>query len=296
MVLVVGSTGKLGSAIVWRLRRDGISVRALVRPTSNRTVLEGSGAEFVMGDLRDRESLRVACRGCEAVATTASSSRRPRQFDLERIDRQGNLNLIDAAKAEGVRHFVLTSTVGADAPGAPRIFRNKHFIEERLAASGLRYTVLRPAGFMENLVSLIQWVRRTGWAIISAPGTTKTSYIAIRDIAEMVRMVLEKPPTSSPVIEFGGPEDLSLLDCVGVIREVLGRRVRVLRVPMKLLRPVGWVALPFTQALDAVFEIFEFVERKGLRADKKFLAEYPLQLTSFRSFVGQQLGLSIGPG
>lgn len=296
LVLVVGSTGKLGSAIVWRLRRDGISVRALVRPTSNRTVLEGSGAEFVMGDLRDRESLRVACRGCEAVATTASSSRRPRQFDLERIDRQGNLNLIDAAKAEGVRHFVLTSTVGADAPGAPRIFRNKHFIEERLAASGLRYTVLRPAGFMENLVSLIQWVRRTGWAIISAPGTTKTSYIAIRDIAEMVRMVLEKPPTSSPVIEFGGPEDLSLLDCVGVIREVLGRRVRVLRVPMKLLRPVGWVALPFTQALDAVFEIFEFVERKGLRADKKFLAEYPLQLTSFRSFVGQQLGLSIGPG
>ncbi len=296
LVLVVGSTGKLGSAIVWRLRREGMSVRALVRPTSKTEVLERSGAELVMGDLRDRESLRVACRGCEAVVTTASSSRRPRQFDLERIDRDGNLNLIEAAKEERIGHFVFTSTVRADAPGAPRIFGNKHFIEERLAASGLRYTVLRPAGFMENLVPLIRWVQRAGWAIIPAPGTTKTSYIAIRDIAEMVRMVLEKPPTSSPVIDFGGPEDLSLLDCIRVMGSVLGRRVRVFRVSMKLLRTVGWVALPFTQALDAVFEIFEFVERKGLRADKKFLAEYPLQLTSFRSFVGQQLGLSIGPG
>ena len=98
------------------------------------------------------------------------------------------------------------------------------------------------------------------------------------------------------MIDFGGPEDLSLLDCIRVMEEVLGRRVRVLRVPMKLIRAVGWVALPFTQALDAVFEIFEFVERKGLRADKKFLSEYPLRLTSFHSFVGQQLGLSIGPG
>jgi len=206
------------------------------------------------------------------------------------------LNLIEAAKAEGVGHFVFTSTVGADAPGAPRIFRNKHFIEERLAASGLRYTVLRPTGFMENLVPLIRLVRGTGWAVIPGPGTTKTSYIAIRDIAEMVRLVLAKPPAEHPVIEFGGPEDLSLLDCIGELQEVLRRRIRVFHLPLGLLRLVGWVARPFTQTLDALFEILEFVERVGLRADNAVLSQYPLRLTSFRSFVGQQLGLSAGPG
>ena len=293
MVLVVGSTGKLGRAIVCRLRRDGIAVRALVRPTSNRAVLEGSGAEFAVGDLRDAESLRVACRGCEAVVTTASSLHRSTGFDLQRVDREGNSSLIEASKAAGVGHFVFTSTVGADAPGAPRIFRNKHFIEERLAAGGLRHTILRPAGFTENLVPLIRLVRRTGRAVIPGPGTIKTSYIAIRDIAEMVRLVLERPPASNPVIEFGGLEDLSLLDCVGVMREVLGRRVRVLHVPLKLLRFIGFAMLPFTRAPDALFEILEFVERKGLRADKRFLSEYPLRLTSFRSFVGQQLGLLV---
>ncbi len=89
MVLVVGSTGKLGSAIVWRLRRDGVGVRALVRPTSKREVLEGSGAELVVGDLRDRESLRIACRGCEGVVTTASSLHSSTGFDFERVDRAG---------------------------------------------------------------------------------------------------------------------------------------------------------------------------------------------------------------
>ncbi len=296
LVLVVGSTGKLGRAIVWRLRQAGMPVRALVRPTPKREVLEGSGAELVVGDLRDRESLRVACQGCEAVVTTASSLHSSTGFDLRRVDREGNLNLIGAAKQERVEHFVFTSTIGADAPDAPRIFENKKFVEERLAESGLRHTILRPAAFMENLIPLIHWARRTGWAVIPGPGTIKTSCIAIRDIAEMVRLVLTKPSAGSPVIEFGGPEDLSLLDCVAVLQEVLGRRVRVWPVPFKVLRWIGWITRPFNQAPDAILEIFEFAERKGLRAGKKFLSEFPIQLTSFRSFVGQQLGLSIGPG
>ena len=132
---MVGSTGKLGSAIVWRLRKDGVAVRALVRPTSKTDVLKGSGAELVVGDLRDAESLRRACRGCEAVVTTASSLHSSAGFNFQRVDREGNLNLTDAAKAEGVGHFIFTSTIAADAQGAPRIFKNKHFIEERLAAS-----------------------------------------------------------------------------------------------------------------------------------------------------------------
>src|SRR5262249_22559573 len=187
-----------------------------------------------------------------------------------------------------VGHFVFTSTIGADAPDAPRIFRNKRFVEERLAASGLRHTILRPAGFMENLIPLLRLVERSGLAIVPGPGTMKTSYIAIRDIAEMVRLVLAKPAERS-VIEFGGPEDLSMLDCVAVMAAALGRRVRVFHLPLGLLRFVGRVVRPFRQAPDALFEILEFVERRGLRADRGFLAEFPIELTSFRSFLRQQL-------
>jgi uncharacterized protein YbjT (DUF2867 family) len=288
VLLVVGATGQLGRAIVWRLSEDGVPVRALVRPTSNMTVLLGSGAEFVRGDLRDAESLRNACRGCDAVITTATSVRSG--FDLERIDREGNLNLIEAAKRESVGHFVFTSTIGADATDAPRIFRNKRFIEERLIASGLHYTILRPAGFMENLIPLIRWARRTGIAVVPRPGTTQTSYIAIRDIAEMVRLVLASTPARDSTIEFGGPEDLSMLDCMTLLEGMLGRRLRLVRVPLAPLRWIGRMARPFNQALNAVLEIVEFVERKELRADRSFLSAYPITLTPFGSFLREQLG------
>jgi uncharacterized protein YbjT (DUF2867 family) len=286
VILVVGSTGQLGSVIVRRLCHEGIAVRALVRRASNVRVLEHTGAEFIEGDLRDVESLRKACYGCRAVVTTATSLRKG--FDLERIDRAGNLNLIEAAMRERVGHFVFTSTIGADAPDAPRIFKNKRFIEDRLAVSGLRHTILRPAGFMENLIPLIRLAQRTGWAVIPGQGTIKTSYIAIRDIAEMVWLVLAKPLADHATIEFGG-EDLSLRDCVAHLQEVRGRRLRVLRVSLGLLGFIGRSVRPFNQAPDALLEIVEFVERKGLRADKRFLSTYPIPLTSFRDFVRQQI-------
>jgi uncharacterized protein YbjT (DUF2867 family) len=291
VVLVVGSTGKLGRAIVRRLRMDGVVVRALVRPASDVAVLRDSGAELVVGDLRNAESLRRACQGCDAVVTTASSLHTSTGFDPEWTDRNGNLNLIEAARQENVGHVVFTSTIGADALDAPRVFRNKRLIEERLAASGLRHTILRPAGFMENLLPLLLWARRTGIAVIPRPGTTKTSYIAIRDIAEMARLVVVSPPRPASVIKFGGPEDLSILDCVTMLQEALGRRLHVWRVPLTPLRWIGRMARPFNQAPDALLEIVEFVEQKGLRADKSFLSAYPITLTSFRNFSREQLEL-----
>jgi hypothetical protein len=74
-----------------------------------------------------------------------------------------------------------------------------------------------------------------------------------------------------------------------LLEGVLGRRLRVVRVPLAPLRWIGRMARPFNPALDALLEIVEFVEQKGLRADKAFLSAYPIALTSFRSFLSEQL-------
>ena len=107
----------------------------------------------------------------------------------------------------------------------------------------------------------------------------------------MVRFVVVRPTVTPPVIEFGGPEDFSMLDGVALLQEMLGRRLRVWRAPLGVLRFVGWVVRPFHQAPDAVLEIVRFVEGRGLRADKGFLSEFPITLTSFRGFLREQLEL-----
>src|SRR3954468_10707887 len=106
MVLVVGATGLVGSAVCQKLAERGEKVRALVRATSSPERLAGlraSGAELVTGDLKDPGSLAAACRGVAAVISTAPStlSRQPGD-SIESVDGAGQLNLIDAAKAANV--------------------------------------------------------------------------------------------------------------------------------------------------------------------------------------------------
>src|SRR5207245_503966 len=112
MILVVGATGELGSAIVRRLLGRGERVRALVRKSSDASrvqELRGAGAETVEGDLKDPASLQRACASIEAVVTTANSARRGPPDTVETVDDKGNAALVEAAKKAGVRRFVFVS-------------------------------------------------------------------------------------------------------------------------------------------------------------------------------------------
>ena len=113
MVLVVGATGLVGTAICQKLAARGEKVRALVRATSSQERIEAlrsSGAELFAGDLKDPESMQAACRGVDAVISTASStlSRQPGD-SIESVDAAGQLNLVNAARTADVGRFVFVS-------------------------------------------------------------------------------------------------------------------------------------------------------------------------------------------
>jgi uncharacterized protein YbjT (DUF2867 family) len=101
MILVVGATGMVGSEICQRLSRRGEKVRALVRTTSSTekvALLRGRGAEVWVGDLKDPDSLAGACRGVNAVISTASSILSRQAGDsIESVDDTGQLHLVEAA-------------------------------------------------------------------------------------------------------------------------------------------------------------------------------------------------------
>src|SRR5437764_5810803 len=109
MVLIVGCTGLLGCQVCLRIRADGASVRSLARPTANPARFEklrDAGVEMARGDLKDPPSLSAACKGIDAVISTASStlSRQPGD-SIETVDRQGQFALIQAARDASVNRF-----------------------------------------------------------------------------------------------------------------------------------------------------------------------------------------------
>jgi NADH dehydrogenase len=152
VTLIVGATGLLGTEIARRLAGRRHRVTGLVRKASDAARVSGLtdlGVQLVEGDLKDKPSLKRACRGASTVVSTASITRIRREGDsLEAVDRQGQLDLVDAARAAGVPRFVyvsVTSAAGEDDP----LNAAKLAVERRVRESGMTYTILRPAAFME---------------------------------------------------------------------------------------------------------------------------------------------------
>jgi len=125
IALVTGANGFVGCHVVRALAARGTHVRALVRPSADRRALDGLDCELVLGDLRDREAVERAVRGCSEVYHVAADYRLwvMDEAPMYASNVEGTRNVISAAYAARVRRIVHTSTVGALGIGADGLGR-----------------------------------------------------------------------------------------------------------------------------------------------------------------------------
>lgn len=187
-VIVFGATGKLGTEIVRDLREHGDQVTAFVRASSDRSQLNPLGVNFAVGDVLEPASVQTALKAGNfdaAIATIAGLSE-------PNLDRQGNINVADAAVAAGVQRVIFISTVGAgdSHDAAPLISRlalskilpQKTAAEKHFRASGLSFTIIRPGGLPPGVVP-------TGRGTLSDDPATM-GFIKRPDLARLVVGVL----------------------------------------------------------------------------------------------------------
>ena len=238
MILVVGSTGLVGNEVCQRLMKRGERVRALVRETSSKEKVEAlrsSGVELAVGDLKDPQSIAAACRGVDAVISTASSTLTRQAGDsIQSVDAAGQLNLVSAAKDANVERFLFVSfrrTPGISSP----LGDAKARVEEAVAS--LNFTVIQASWFREVWLSpALGFDDGNAAARIYGPGTSPISWVSFRDVAEFCAIALRHPAASRKTIEFGGPEALSPLEVVACFERVGGRQFRLEHVPEVALR------------------------------------------------------------
>jgi uncharacterized protein YbjT (DUF2867 family) len=295
MNLVVGATGFLGSEICRRLMAQNKPVRALVRHTSDQEKIVGlqeMGATLAYGDLKNRASLDAACQGVTAVISTATTtaSRQP-DDSIEATDRDGQLNLVEAAKAAGVRHFGYVSTSGQiDSGEDPSpLTRAKRSGEARVQTSGMAYTILRPSYFMEVWLSpALGFDYLNANVTIYGDGHNKVSWISLDDVAEFAVQSLENPAARNAVIELGGPQALSPLEVVALFEEVGGRSFAVTHVPIEALQAQK---AGTTDSLQQSFAGLMLAYAAGDVIDMdETLKAFPISLLSVRDYATRVLG------
>jgi uncharacterized protein YbjT (DUF2867 family) len=285
MNLVVGATGLLGSEICRLLAAGGKPTRALVRSTSDPgkvAQLESLRLEIARGDLKDRSSMEAACRGVAAVISTASSTLSRAEGDsIQTVDLEGQLNLIDAAKAAGVSRFVLISfpQTGIEFP----LQTAKRTVEAHLKNSGLNYTILQPTCFMEVwLGPALGFDATNAKARIYGSGENKVSWISFRDVAKFAVATLDHPDAHNEVIELGGPEALSPLEVVRTFEKSQGRPFEVEHVPEQVLREQQKIA---SDPLQQSFAALMLYYAEGNVIDMhETLRKFQVQLTSVQDY------------
>jgi uncharacterized protein YbjT (DUF2867 family) len=279
MILIVGATGFLGGMIAHRLLAQGRLVRVLVRPGSDYHPLVEAGAAPALGDLRQRDTLDVACRGVETIIATAIARMHEDPTAAQAINLDGYLNLIDAAKAAGVKRFIFTSVLGSDPDSPAPFVAAKGKVEQHLRASGIPYTILAPDIFMDV------WIMAAvgGPALQGAPvwlvgeGRDRHSFVTAADVAAVAVNAVDNPVAANQTISVGGPAAISWLDAVGVFKHLLGRPIQVNHVqpgqPLPGLRPFMAELMAGFARYDSLVPMDETAPRFGV------------QLTSLEEFV-----------
>jgi uncharacterized protein YbjT (DUF2867 family) len=228
MILVTGATGGIGRKVVRLLRQQEKPVRAFVRLTSRYSELEHRGSEIFIGDLRREKDIQQACRGVQYIVSAHGSD-----SDALSLDYRANIELIDQAKANEVKHFVFISVLGADRgyEDAP-VFKAKRAVEKYLEASGVNYTILRPAGLASNLLTSAERFRETGLYLLIGDPKNRTSILSTDDLAKMVVDSLTVEGARNQTLAVGGPEILLRGDIPQIFGRIFNKEPIVINPPL----------------------------------------------------------------
>jgi uncharacterized protein YbjT (DUF2867 family) len=290
LILVAGATGGLGLQVCEAAARRGAPLRALVRSGADPAKiarLHALGAELAVGDLEQPETLPAALGGASFIVTTASAfPGDPRPDAIDRLDRAGSINLIDAAAAAGVRRVVFTS-VPVVLPDYP-FQQAKRAVEDHLGASGMEYTILRPDSFMEVWFSpMLGFNLAAGTVMVYGEGSAELTWISSADVAEFALWSLEAPAARNATLELGGPEALSYDAVVAIYERLTGRPL------VRSHLSIAALERRYEQAQAPVERSFAAVllsaARGGVTGMDELVASSGIRLTSVREFAAAQL-------
>lgn len=245
MILVTGGTGFVGSHVVHALRALDHPVRALARKPEKQDRLRAWGVEVVQGDMTNAESLRRATEGCETVVHLVALPPFSGDEAVDRVMVRGTEHLVEAAKAAGVRRFVLMSALGTkkETQAVAPYYRGKWFMEKAVKGSGIDHTIFRPSfifgrdgGMLPALLKLARYS-----PVMPVPSSRRLQPIWVEDVAAFYAAAVSDAARKG-TFEIAGPDQVSWNELYDRIRRLLGKRRLKLQIPLGLSKAAATAA------------------------------------------------------
>jgi uncharacterized protein YbjT (DUF2867 family) len=232
---VTGGTGFVGTRLIELARSLSYPVRALTRKWKP----PEEGVEWVEGTLDRPETLVRLCEGSDAVVHVAGAINAPDRAGFEAVNAGGTANMIDAARATGVRRFIHISSLSAREPSLSDYGWSKAKSERLVAASGLDWTAIRPPAVYgpgdRETFELFRMARR---GLVPLPPRGRLSVIHVDDLCRLILDLLDADDSWGEIYEpdDGTPEGWDHREFARALGEAFGKRTMPLSMPRFALR------------------------------------------------------------
>lgn len=240
-LLILGATGTLGRQIVRRALDEGYEVRCLIRSYSRASFLKEWGAELIGGNLCKPKTLPPALEGVSAVID-ASTSRPTDSLSIKQVDWEGKVSLIQAALAKGVERFIFFSFLDAEKYPQVPLLEIKRCTEIFLAESGLKYTILKPCGFLQGLIGQYAMPILDNQPVWVPGQGAPIAYMDTQDIAKFAIRALSVPETENQSFPVVGTRAWDANEIIRLCERLSGEKAKVTRTNINVLRTFGQLA------------------------------------------------------
>jgi len=260
-ILMMGATGKFAGLVLPQLKKRSLDVTALVRNANKgNEALKNGADDFVIGDIYDPASLKKATKGMDGVFHIIPA------FNKEV---EAGLNMVKAAEEAGVKKFVFSSVYHPSLSLANHA--DKRPTEEALYRSGMDYTILQPAMYMQMLQQSWQAAKDSGEIIMPYSKDSKMAYVDFRDLAEAAALAMTDKRLSHGTFELSSPGLYSRVDLAALISENLGKTITAKDLPVD-----EWakqVKIPPGELRDGLIAMNKEYNKYGFSGGNAFILE-----------------------
>lgn len=241
MILVTGGNGYVASYTITQLKKHTTQpIHALIRNESQSAKIREQGAEPFIGDVTDPESLKRACEGVDRIIHLAAVNRDKGTVTMQRVNAEGTINLVNAAKNAGVKHIVQVVGLGADANRPYPLASSQGIGVDYLITSGVPYTILEASVIFgagdEFLNTLAGLARIPPVMIVPGDGQSRFQPIAAQDVAACAVKSLSLPAALNQRLQICGSEIFTLEQIIDAIMAEMGIRRIKMKMPVPLLK------------------------------------------------------------
>ena len=248
-VLLAGGTGFVGEALRAAVRAAGYTVRLLVRSSAAARRYQAQGYETELGDVQDPQSLYIAMEDVDAVINLVALIVESGDATFERVNFQGTVNLVNAARQASVDRMLQMSALGAGNRPEFRYHYTKWRAETYVQDHIANWTIVRPSivfgpsaeGHFQFVTQLADLVRNAPLIPVPGKGDARFQPIHVDDVAGVFSAALGDEGTRGKVLEIAGPEILTYREMLAAVADELAVRKPMVNVPIPLIRMGAWV-------------------------------------------------------